>query len=67
MVVTATHSWPDVEYTDDRPIEEMVMDTAIATNRGVEKANEWLSKLKAQDIMTVGDMRELHDEDWGNL
>ncbi|KAI9106273.1 kinase-like domain-containing protein [Phlyctochytrium arcticum] len=45
----------------------MVMDTAIATNRGVEKANEWLAKLKAQDIMSVGDMRELHDEDWSSL
>ncbi|KAI8910611.1 kinase-like domain-containing protein [Powellomyces hirtus] len=55
------------EYADDRPIEEMVMDTAIATNRGMEKANEWLAKLKNQDIMTVGDMRELHDEDWASL
>ncbi|KND03674.1 WNK protein kinase [Spizellomyces punctatus DAOM BR117] len=59
--------FPHKEYADDRPIEEMVMDTAIATNRGVEKANEWLAKLKAQDIMTVGDMRELHDEDWSSL
>ncbi|KAJ3020852.1 signal transducing kinase of the PAK [Thoreauomyces humboldtii] len=58
---------PHKEYADDRPIEEMVMDTAIATKRGVEKANEWLAKLKNQDIMTVGDMRELHEEDWASL
>ncbi|KAJ3190011.1 signal transducing kinase of the PAK [Gaertneriomyces sp. JEL0708] len=59
--------FPHKEYTDDRPIEELVMETALATNRGVEKANEWLGKLKNQDIMTVGDMRELHDEDWSSL
>ncbi|KAJ3139812.1 ATP binding [Geranomyces variabilis] len=58
---------PQKEYADDRPIEEMVLDTALATNRGPEKAEEWLSKLKNQDIMTVGDMRELHDEDWASL
>ncbi|KAI8826681.1 kinase-like domain-containing protein [Fimicolochytrium jonesii] len=55
------------EYTDDRPIEELVMDTALATNRGTDKAYEWLAKLKDQDVMTVGDLRELHDEDWASL
>ncbi|KAJ3295889.1 signal transducing kinase of the PAK [Borealophlyctis nickersoniae] len=59
--------FPVKEYTDDRPIEELVRDTAIATNRGLDKANEWLARLNAQDVMTVGDLRDLHDEDWANL
>jgi len=39
----------------------------MATNRGIEKSQEWLARLAAQDIMTVGDLRDLHDEDWSNL
>jgi hypothetical protein len=48
-------------------IEELVSDTAIATNRGMEKVNEWLALLKDQDIMNVGDLRGLHEEDWVSL
>ena len=55
------------EYDDNEPIEVLVQDVATATKRGQDKANEWLSRLNAQDIMTVGDMRELHDVDWSNL
>eukprot|EP00917_Polyrhabdina_sp_WS-2016_P013446 GHVP01029549.1.p1 GENE.GHVP01029549.1~~GHVP01029549.1.p1 ORF type:complete len:549 (-),score=111.82 GHVP01029549.1:192-1838(-) len=54
-------------YTDDRRIEELVMEAALYTNRTVEKANEWIEVLKGQDIMTVGDLRGLHDEDWKHL
>jgi hypothetical protein len=39
----------------------------LATKRGMEKAAEWLEKLHKQDIMTVGDLRDLQDEDWNNL
>jgi hypothetical protein len=52
---------------DDQPIDELVKDTAISTKRGLEKANEWLARLKAQDVMTVGDLRDLQEDDWQNL
>jgi WNK lysine deficient protein kinase len=48
-------------------IEELVKDTAISTKRGLEKAKEWLHKLRAQDVMTVGDLRDLQEEDWQSL
>ncbi|ORX95084.1 kinase-like protein [Basidiobolus meristosporus CBS 931.73] len=56
-----------IEYTDDCPIEDIVKDVAIATNRSIEKAHDWLVRLHDQDIVTVGDLRELHDEDWVGL
>ena len=43
------------------------MDTAAANNRGTDKAMEWLQRLNAQDVMTVGDLRDLHDADWSSL
>ncbi|KAI8985818.1 kinase-like domain-containing protein [Pilobolus umbonatus] len=52
------------EYSDDTDIDFFVRDCAIATHRNAEKAQEWANKLKNQDIMTVGDLRDLHDEDW---
>lgn len=55
------------EYADGAPIEDIVYDTASLTNRGADKAAEWLTKLKAQDLLTVGDLRDLHEEDWANL
>jgi WNK lysine deficient protein kinase len=48
-------------------IEELVRDTAISTKRGPGKAKEWLEKLRAQDMMTVGDLRDLQDADWNSL
>lgn len=59
--------FPIKEYPDDYNIEELVRDTAIATKRGMEKAKEWLTKLNAQDVMTVGDLRDLQEEDWHSL
>lgn len=56
-----------LDYTDEQAIDELVKDTAILTKRGLEKANEWLAKLKSQDVMTVGDLRDLQDEDWQSL
>lgn len=55
------------EYTDESSIDDFVRETAAATNRGEDKALEWAAKLKDQDIMTVGDLRELLDEDWSNI
>jgi WNK lysine deficient protein kinase len=58
---------PVKDYRDDQPIDDLINDTATATNRGPDKAAEWLVRLHAQDVMTVGDLRDLHDEDWANL
>lgn len=55
------------DYADSAPIEDMVYDTASLTNRGADKATEWIIKLKAQDVLTVGDLRDLHEEDWAGL
>jgi len=55
------------EISNDRPIDDLVKDVCINSNRNIDKANEWIQRLKGQDIMTVGDLRELHDEDWNSL
>lgn len=56
-----------VEYSDDADVEGLVLDAAAATNRGRDKATEWILKLHDQDIMTVGDLSGLEDEDWAGL
>lgn len=58
---------PIKEYADSSSVEDFVHDVAIATNRGSEKAKEWLAKLQNQDIMTVGDLRDLEDDDWSGM
>ncbi|CAG8697741.1 12550_t:CDS:2, partial [Dentiscutata heterogama] len=58
---------PVKEYPDNAPIDEFVREAALATNKDPEKANEWSEKLKSQDIMTVGDLRTLKDEDWQGI
>ncbi|KAI7866828.1 putative serine/threonine-specific protein kinase pkpA Phycomyces blakesleeanus [Spinellus fusiger] len=55
------------EYSNSTDIEKFVMDTAAATNRNKDKAKQWVEKLQNQDIMTVGDLRDLHDEDWSGI
>lgn len=55
------------EYPNDFSIEEFISDIAVMTKRPLDKANEWLGRLQDQDIMTVGDLRHLHDEDWSQL
>ncbi|KAL0094715.1 putative serine/threonine-specific protein kinase pkpA Phycomyces blakesleeanus [Phycomyces blakesleeanus] len=55
------------EYSDDTDISDFVQDCATAAHRSAEKAKEWADKLKDQDIMTVGDLRDLHDEDWTGI
>lgn len=55
------------DYPNDFPIEDFVMDVASNCNRDNDKANEWLLKLKNQDIMTVGDLRDLLDDDWAHM
>ncbi|OUM65396.1 hypothetical protein PIROE2DRAFT_60051 [Piromyces sp. E2] len=59
--------YPEDYISSDRPIDDLVKDVCISTNRNLDKANEWIQRLKGQDIMTVGDLRELHDEDWNGL
>lgn len=44
-----------------------MLETAAASNRNKDKALEWVHKLQNQDIMTVGDLRDLHDEDWAGF
>ncbi|KAI8051386.1 kinase-like domain-containing protein [Gilbertella persicaria] len=56
-----------IDYPDDTSIDVFVHDTAKAVNRDPSKAEEWIQKLKNQDIMTVGDLRELLDEDWSGI
>lgn len=56
-----------LDYADDADIEVFVRDCAEATHRSEDKAQAWIKKLKDQDIMTVGDLRDLHDEDWAAL
>lgn len=56
-----------LEYPNDTSIETFVLETAAATNRNKDKALEWVRKLQNQDIMTVGDLRDLHDEDWAGI
>ncbi|KAG1456350.1 hypothetical protein G6F55_006557 [Rhizopus delemar] len=55
------------EYSDDTDIGVFVTDCALASHRGADKAQEWAKKLQNQDIMTVGDLRDLHDEDWAGI
>lgn len=56
-----------IEYSDDTDIGVFVTDCALASHRGSDKAHEWARKLQNQDIMTVGDLRDLHDEDWAGI
>jgi hypothetical protein len=58
---------PFTEYEDNEDIQGLVLDAAAATNRGRDKATEWVHKLHDQDILTVGDLRGLYDEDWAGL
>ncbi|KAI7860537.1 kinase-like domain-containing protein [Circinella umbellata] len=58
---------PTVDYSDDCDIETFVYDLASVTQRNTDKAQGWINKLQDQDIMTVGDLRDLHDEDWAGL
>jgi len=51
----------------DAPIEDLVNDTAMAYHRGPDKANEWLAKLKNQDIVTIGDLKDMQDSDWAGF
>ncbi|KAI9475629.1 MAG: kinase-like domain-containing protein [Benjaminiella poitrasii] len=55
------------EYSDDTDINVFVEDCAQASHRSLDKAHEWARKLQNQDIMTVGDLRDLHDEDWAGI
>ncbi|KAI9243938.1 kinase-like domain-containing protein [Sporodiniella umbellata] len=55
------------EYSDDTDISIFVADCALGSHRGTDKAQEWVKKLQNQDIMTVGDLRDLHDEDWTGI
>lgn len=56
-----------VEYSNDCSLDEFITDVASMLNRPMEKAQEWLARLKSEDIMTVGDLRDLIEEDWARL
>jgi len=56
----------DDEYFNGLPIEELAKYTASSNNK-MDKIKEWIQKLRDQDIVTIGDLRELHDEDWASL
>lgn len=52
-------------YTETA-VDDLIIEIAHSTNRP-EKAAEWIAKLRSQDIKTVGDLCELHEEDWPSL
>jgi len=56
----------DDDYLNDLPVEELAKYTAT-TNNKADKIKEWTQKLRDQDIVTIGDLKELHDEDWASL
>lgn len=66
-IMAEEFEFPLKEYQDEELVSTLVEDVAIATKRGLDKAAEWLVKLHQQDVMTIGDMRELDDDDWPNL
>lgn len=72
-VITRIHELPPVNTTDLKvfpdacPVEDFVMEIARRLGRTPEKALEWLNRLKAQDLSSVGDLRALRDEDWNQL
>ena len=49
------------------PIEDFVADVASQNHKGSDKAGQWITKLKSQDIQTLSDLKELHEEDWAVL
>ncbi|CAI2182193.1 16478_t:CDS:2 [Funneliformis geosporum] len=72
--VAPPHEWSDYEdtipakeYPDGTPINQFVNDTATAINRNADKANDWSEKLKSQDVLSVGDLRALTDQDWTQI
>lgn len=67
---TEVHQLTDfsrLEYPNNLPIADFVTEVAVLVNRPPEKANEWTVVLKSQDVLTVGDLRGLQDEDWALL
>ncbi len=56
-----------VDYPNEHPIEEFILEVASNVNRPTERAQEWLATLKAEDILTVGDLRDLLEEDWSRI
>jgi len=64
--VTTPQDIPDDDYFNDLPVEELAKFTAASNNKA-DKIKEWTQKLRDQDIVTIGDLKELHDEDWAGL
>jgi serine/threonine protein kinase len=54
-------------YYVDMPIEDFVYDVALLNHKTTDKAAQWITKLRAQDIQSLSDLKELHEEDWANL
>ena len=55
------------KVNNETPIGLFVAEAASRSRRSTEKAQEWASKLMDQDIVKVGDLRQLKDEDWKSL
>jgi len=55
-----------LDYFNDLPVEELAKYIAASTNK-TDKIKEWTQKLRDQDIITIGDLKELHEEDWAGL
>ena len=54
-------------FMDTDPIEVFVNLAAHQARRSSQKAAEWAQCLRSQDVITVGDLRQLYPEDWSSL
>ncbi len=54
-------------FMDTDPIEVFVNLAAHQARRSSQKAAEWAQRLRSQDVISVGDLRQLHPEDWSSL
>ncbi|KAI5170603.1 WNK lysine deficient protein kinase [Nematocida sp. LUAm3] len=54
------------EYENDSTVEELLLDVAQKHAR-IDLYNDWVQKVKCQDIRTVGELKQLKEEDWNHL
>lgn len=58
---------PPSPFANNVAIDKFVVEAALSSRRSEAKAKEWIKVLKNQDIFNVGDLRQLHEEDWATL
>ncbi|KAI5180928.1 hypothetical protein NEOKW01_1169 [Nematocida sp. AWRm80] len=53
-------------YENEHTVEQLLIETADKHNRP-DLLNDWLQKVKCQDIRTVGELKLLRETDWEHL